>query len=200
MKKFIYLSFAILALSSCAKETIPTKEEDFSKLDYTNTVSFNGTALPVVGLEIQADEDGIYIMGVGGIRENETVTTEGDYKVTSADAKVCYFEIELPVWVINKVTNFKDSPEDFSCMKFYSYFGRVITYESHYASWTNSPDSGNEVESTFPVDGKIFIKEVDRVKLNNYHAETYALYIEYTDAANNTFLISYKGPNIEFDS
>lgn len=200
MKKFIYLSLAILALSSCAKENIPTKEEDFSKLNYTNTVSFNGTALPVVGLEIEADEDGIYIMGVGAIKENETVSTEGNYKVTSADAKVCYFEIGLPVWVINKVTNFKDSPEDFSYMKFYSYFGRVITYESDYTSWTKTPDSDNEVESTFPVNGKIFIKEVDRVKLNNYHTETYALYIEYTDAANNTFLISYKGPNIEFDS
>lgn len=198
MKKFIYLSLAILALSSCAKENIPTKEEDFSKLNYTNTVTVNGKVYPIKEFDLSAT-DYVDIRGLALIEGTSTTEVDGDRTYTSMNFEAVTFDIELPVEVIRNVTIFKDNPEYFDCIEFIYGTGKLVKVEHASGGGMTYSDSPNYQSSAFPLNAKCYLDEVSRVKLNNYHSETYAFYLEYEDANGNKFVISYQGPNIEFE-
>ena len=210
MKKIVFISAILMAMMSCTKALDNEKVDEVSNIEFTNTVTCNGTSYELSEVEIEVNdydyediglsEPFFYIDGQGKKITSEVNTSYGHY----SEYDFVGFSVAIPTSNYGKMCNL---------LKRNTYgaigFGKGSAVEEVITGvgWTQSitkvegasfistaeGDSSNKIEDgdskpmANPKVAKYYI-EVERT-----YEDFYKLYVEFEDADGNKYVLSYKG-------
>ena len=215
MKKFITILSAIilmaLSFASCEKTLTIEFKDNIDSIQYTNTVSINGDAYTLSELSVYPSDDGVAEFGITdpvfiieGTAKRLVGTTSIDGNNASNYDVVGFLSV-IPTSNYGKSYNLKDK-NTYGLMMFGS--AKVIELKTGYSiAQTTSDAKGSVFISTqYGNTSQTFTGSEDNLTnspapkkatyyfdIERIYRDVYKVYIEYTDANGDKYVLSYKG-------
>ena len=222
MKHFITILSAIilmaLSFASCEKTLTVEFKDNIDSIQYTNTVSINGDAYTLSELSVYPSDDGVAEFGITGsvfIVEGSArrlvATASIDGSNASTYETVSFLSV-IPTSNYGKIYNLKDKNTygvvcfgTGNVIEFKNGGGLSVSSTINRGSMFISAQNGNTSKSitgTIGADydtGEVWTASADPKKATYYfdieriYRDVYKVYIEYTDANGDKYVLSYKG-------